>query len=76
MCHGDQLGFRELPQTLVHFLAVDANVRRRRDADPHLLSFDGRYRYADATIDDDVFADFPCENEHGFSSMNIEASRG
>jgi hypothetical protein len=50
------------PSALVDFHPVDPHRTRCGDADPHLLAVDGKQRYPDPAVDDDLLAFSSREN--------------
>jgi hypothetical protein len=58
------LGGIELVESLMDLLAVNADLGRSRDTDPHLFSLDSRNGHANASIDNDFFADSTRKNKH------------
>jgi hypothetical protein len=55
----------EFVHPLMHFLAVNANLGRGRNANPHLFPINRRNSYADTAGNNDFFADSSSKDKHG-----------
>jgi hypothetical protein len=67
------LNIRKLLPSPMHFFPVNAHLGRRRDPDPDLIPIHGHDFDRDAAIDNNLFANFPSENEHDITSVRVEA---
>jgi len=56
----------EIANSLVNLVAVNANVGRGGDSEPHPLALDGHHGDSDPAIDYDLLAFLAGEYEHGF----------
>ena len=48
--------FGELASPLVHFRAIDRDIARRINSDPHAIAFNRDNRHADVAVDNYFFA--------------------
>src|SRR4051812_4091644 len=62
----DYLGLGQLPDAQGDFLPVHADIGRGADADADLVASDVDDGHADVVADDNGFAEFARQNQHGF----------